>query len=555
MNDLSDADLLRQFAKDDSEAAFAVLVERHLSLVHSVALRQTNDPQHAQDIAQAVFIILARKAGSLDSKTVLSGWLYHTARLTAANFQRAERRRVRREQEAFMQSATNEDSPVDAWRELSPQLETAMAVLGPADRDALVMRYFQNRSMADVGTALGCTENTAQQRVGRALEKLRKLLGKRGIALTGGTIATALSANAVQAAPAGLAKAITPVAVTKGAAASVATAKLVKATLKIMPWSNLVAAISLAFLSISSAIGLSAVFAGMMSAMVKREDSGEASSHDFLDRHNAFELRKKHARQFAFFGILAVICFVSYHSLAIWANVSPDAARWRTIARCIVIAAFLTAVIIIWRKIGGFRGWKARLARRNEIIQKELWVDDPNPAAPTDFDYTLQTSFKKAGWVSVMPLLGLVACVVSFICMVRKVGGWIAPATFLGGWVFGVMGSYLAFRNVRKGWLFTDARCIKQIVKVVGTSGGNGASHGFSAIVICEYEYAGVKYRVTPRITAVAIVSFPTPQTVEWYLKKRIAPDGTCKLCFNPDNPLQTVLYGGGFMDRFLLNN
>src|SRR4051794_26169008 len=122
MNDLSDADLLMQFAKDDSEAAFAVLVERHLGLVHSVALRQTNNPEHAQDISQAVFIILARKAGTLDSKTVLSGWLYHTARLTTANFQRAEWRRARREQAAFMQSDTNEDSSEDAWRELSPQL-------------------------------------------------------------------------------------------------------------------------------------------------------------------------------------------------------------------------------------------------------------------------------------------------------------------------------------------------------------------------------------------------------------------------------------------------
>ena len=104
MNDLSDAELLRRFAKDDSEAAFAVLVERYLGLVHSVALRQTNSPQHAQDISQAVFIILARKAGALDSKTVLSGWLYHTARLTAANFNRAEWRRARREQEGIYAS-------------------------------------------------------------------------------------------------------------------------------------------------------------------------------------------------------------------------------------------------------------------------------------------------------------------------------------------------------------------------------------------------------------------------------------------------------------------
>src|SRR6476646_8395951 len=141
MNDLSDAELLRRFAKDDSQVAFAVLVERYLGLVHSVAFRQTNNLQHAQDIVQAVFIILARKAGALDSKTVLSGWLYHTARLTAANFNRAEWRRARREQEAFMQAETNDHSSEVAWRELSPRLESAMALLGPADRDALVLRY------------------------------------------------------------------------------------------------------------------------------------------------------------------------------------------------------------------------------------------------------------------------------------------------------------------------------------------------------------------------------------------------------------------------------
>ncbi|MEP6664669.1 MAG: sigma factor, partial [Verrucomicrobiota bacterium] len=104
MTDAPDSELLEQFSRDDSEAAFAELVQRHIALVHSVALRHTVSQQHAQDITQAVFIVLARKAGSLGRKTVLPGWLYHTARLTAANWQRAETRRVHREQEAFMQS-------------------------------------------------------------------------------------------------------------------------------------------------------------------------------------------------------------------------------------------------------------------------------------------------------------------------------------------------------------------------------------------------------------------------------------------------------------------
>ncbi len=567
MNDLSDADLLNEFARNDSEAAFAVLVERYLSLVHSVALRQTNDPQHAQDISQAVFIILARKASGLDSKTRLSGWLYHTARLATANFQRAEWRRTRREQEVFMQSRTNEDSSEDVWLELSPQLETAMAQLGPADRDALVMRYFENRSMGEVGTSLGWTENTAQQRVGRALEKLRKSFGKRGLTLTVGMIAATLSANAVQAAPAGLTKAITAVAVAKGTTASISTVKLVKATLKIMLWSNLTFFISLVFINVSSAIGLSAVFVRLMSKMLKREDTVKASSHKFLDRHNVFELRKKYHKEFRLFVCLVLVCFLSKGAWTFWSVFHPDAAArwepWWNLARWVTITVFLTAVIFIWRRIGGFRGWNARTAKRNKIIQKELWADDPNPAVPTDFDSVSQNPFKQAGLVSILPLFCLVVFVVSFICTVRGVGGaygWIPPVMVVGALIFGAIGSYLIARQVRKGWLLTDARCIKQMVKLVATSGGagggtGGGRTGYSAIVICEYEYAGVKYRVTPRITAVAIVSFPTPGTVERYLKKRIAPDGSCKLHINPDNPLQTTLYGGGFIDRFLVKS
>ena len=155
MTDVPDARLLEQFARNGSEEAFAALVQRHIALVHSVALRHTANAQHAQDITQAVFVILARKAGSLGRKTVLPGWLYHTARLTAANLQRAETSRVRREQEAFMQSQLEESVNDALWRELSPQLDEAMAGLGTSERDALVLRYFQNKSMAEVGTVPG----------------------------------------------------------------------------------------------------------------------------------------------------------------------------------------------------------------------------------------------------------------------------------------------------------------------------------------------------------------------------------------------------------------
>ena len=238
MTDVPDARLLEQFVRNGSEEAFAALVQRHIALVHSVALRHTANAQHAQDITQAVFVILARKAGSLGRRTVLPGWLYHTARLTAANLQRAETSRVRREQEAFMQSQLEESVNDALWRELSPQLDEAMAGLGTSERDALVLRYFQNQSMAEVGKFLGLAKNTAQKRVSRALEKLRAFFTKRGVSSTTAIIAGAISANSVQAAPVALIKSVTAVAVAKGATAGGSTLTLIKGALKIMAWTK-----------------------------------------------------------------------------------------------------------------------------------------------------------------------------------------------------------------------------------------------------------------------------------------------------------------------------
>src|SRR6187551_764075 len=117
MPELDDLELLRAYARDGSETAFATLVTRYLNLVHSAALRFTSNPDHAQEITQAVFIILARKAGSLRSSVVLSGWLYQTARLTAANFLKREARRHNREQEAYMQSTLNQPD-TEAWDQI-----------------------------------------------------------------------------------------------------------------------------------------------------------------------------------------------------------------------------------------------------------------------------------------------------------------------------------------------------------------------------------------------------------------------------------------------------
>lgn len=233
---MEDAALLQQYARTNSEEAFSQLVARYLNLVYSAALRQVGNANQAEEISQAVFVILARKAGSISQSAPLAGWLYQTTRLTAANAIRAEIRRTRREQEAYMQSLANETEP-DVWNQIAPLLENAMGSLSAHERDVIVLRFFQNKSLQEVAHTLGASENAAKKRVQRALEKLRNFFAKRKIVLTTAIIAGVVSANSVQAAPAGLAVTITAVAA-QGAAASSSTLTLIKGGLKIMAWTK-----------------------------------------------------------------------------------------------------------------------------------------------------------------------------------------------------------------------------------------------------------------------------------------------------------------------------
>jgi RNA polymerase sigma factor (sigma-70 family) len=237
MQEQNDNDLLREYVEHDSEEAFAALVTRHIDKVYSVALRRTGNPHHAEEITQAVFVILARKSRKLGRRVILSGWLYQTARLTAVTFIRGEIRRARREQEAHMQTILNEDES-DAWTHIAPLLDSAMAGLNETDHHAVVLRFFDGKSLRDVGAALGTNEDAARMRVDRALEKLRLFFVKRGVSSTTAIIAGVISANSVQAAPVALAKFVTAAAVVKGAAASGSTPTLIKGALKLMAWTK-----------------------------------------------------------------------------------------------------------------------------------------------------------------------------------------------------------------------------------------------------------------------------------------------------------------------------
>jgi RNA polymerase sigma factor (sigma-70 family) len=229
-----DMALVREYAATESEQAFEALVSRYLNLVYSAALRQVGDAHLAQDVTQAVFIILARKAKSLSEKTILSGWLYRTTRFASADAMKIRQRRQLREMEATMDAVIQSGPTDEAWEQVAPLLDEAMGKLNDKDRDAIVLRFFENKSLREVGVAMGLEERAAQKRVARGLEKLRAIFAKRGVTLSAAVIAGALAVNSVQAAPVGMFVAASTAA--KGAIISATVTALVKGTMKTMMW-------------------------------------------------------------------------------------------------------------------------------------------------------------------------------------------------------------------------------------------------------------------------------------------------------------------------------
>jgi RNA polymerase sigma factor (sigma-70 family) len=202
-----DAQLLRRYSTDGSEAAFAELVRRHVDLIYSAALRLVNGDTHcAQDLTQEVFSELARQAKTLARHPALVGWLYTTTRQMAWHAIRSEQRRAAREQTAHtMNQLLHQPAADPDWDHLRPVLDDAMHQLNDADRVAVLLRFFKNKSLREVGLELGLTENAARMRVERALEKLRLVLARKGVTSTAAVLALALSGNAVNSAPAGFA--------------------------------------------------------------------------------------------------------------------------------------------------------------------------------------------------------------------------------------------------------------------------------------------------------------------------------------------------------------
>lgn len=213
---MTDHELLRRYVDEGSPRAFGDLVQRHLGLVLGAARRQLTVPHLAEDVAQRVFTLLAAKASRLNKNVILSGWLYRVTCRLVAETNRSEYRRQRREFESMAMNP--ETSPDETWCQISHLLDEAMGTLPQRDRDAVVLRYFENRSLREVGTALGASDDAAQKRIGRAMDRLRQFFDRHGHSVSVGALASAIGAGALETTTPAAAASIAGIALAGGAA-------------------------------------------------------------------------------------------------------------------------------------------------------------------------------------------------------------------------------------------------------------------------------------------------------------------------------------------------
>lgn len=217
---MDDNELLRQYARERSEEAFAELVRRHLDVVYGAALRQCGgNAAHAEDAAQLVFTDLARRSASLAGHPALLGWLHTAARFSVMKILRAESRRQAHEQRAAaLDLAVGANDPLVDWERLHPVLDVVLGELKDRERTAILLRFFEGKSLQEVGACLRVSETAARSCVDRALDKLRDRLARRGLTSTSAALGVVLANSAAAAAPVGLAGSIAGTAVASAAA-------------------------------------------------------------------------------------------------------------------------------------------------------------------------------------------------------------------------------------------------------------------------------------------------------------------------------------------------
>jgi RNA polymerase sigma factor (sigma-70 family) len=264
--DASDQELLRAYVATGTDDAFELLVAHYVDLVYSAAFRQTCNHATAQDVTQAVFIVLARKAASLRRETVLAGWLFRAVRYAALDARKIEARRQLREQEAaLMQQTDSLDETGSEWEQLAPLLDEGLASLGQKDRHAVLLRFFEKKSFGEIGTVLGGNENSARVRVVRAVEKLRGFFHRRGVKVSAAALSGALLSNAVQAAPPALAASLAGGATTAGQT----TLALIQAVLLRLFWRRAV--------RIGAGVAFLLFLAGVTTTTIQQRQAAQAA--------------------------------------------------------------------------------------------------------------------------------------------------------------------------------------------------------------------------------------------------------------------------------------
>jgi RNA polymerase sigma factor (sigma-70 family) len=206
---MNNAELLHEYRSDTSEAAFQALVERHLPLVYSAALRQVREPVLAENLSYVVFILLARKANELPQETILPDWLFRTTRRVIAKSLRGVQGGRRRQQRGY---GLKDRRFMDVWDQVAPFFDAALAQLHHSESAAVLLHYFQFRRLEEVASALGISEEAAQRRIARAIHKLRRLLLAQGVSLPVEVLPGLLMTRGAQTAPSYLAASVTAAA-------------------------------------------------------------------------------------------------------------------------------------------------------------------------------------------------------------------------------------------------------------------------------------------------------------------------------------------------------
>jgi RNA polymerase sigma factor (sigma-70 family) len=242
MSPHDDVELLNSWRQHGDRQAIDQLVRRHIHFVYASARRQVADPHLAEDVTQAVFMLLVTKSPRLPSPAALSVWLHNATRYASANARRMRVRRDHRERQAARLAAVEEQNCSGDFAELAPMLDQAIGWLPRRDREGVILCFFEGRSYSQIGSALGVSEEAARKRVSRAIGRMRDFFASRGVVTTGAAIAACIASESAAAAPPALVAASVNLATVSHLAGAAGSTLIAKGALHAM----LVAKIKLA---------------------------------------------------------------------------------------------------------------------------------------------------------------------------------------------------------------------------------------------------------------------------------------------------------------------